>query len=455
MTTADDIAAFNDRLIDDLSPPGTDSPGGEFAQLVAAPSRLGFDDGALLQTMVELTRTLNLVSIALSKVTVAAEEAGIPRRKGVKTGSDLLKELGVPPAVAHRFARAGRTAPQLPELSRLARIGGMPIEHLDAVGRGIAFVEKRIPLDTEAKSDLARRLAAQANPADVNRRARELAIEWSPEIDATDPGSLPIAENPELNEMTVVTGDDGRTAVTLDIDALTAEELQQVLDPLCRPVLQPDGSADPRPAGRRRSDAIAQVLHEYLSGRDRPTSAGGVLPHVTLIVPTRATTPPRSEDTWCEESSPVAMLGFTGPVSPTTAGLVLCEASMRKVVLDAQSAPIDVGREMRLVSVALRKALEARDRGCAFPGCGRPVSWTDAHHCVPWSDGGETSVDNCVLLCRMHHSKVHLTGWEVFIGHDRHPWFRAPADPDRPQRPREVLRSHARRTMTIAPTAAA
>ncbi|MGB3696206.1 MAG: HNH endonuclease signature motif containing protein [Gordonia sp. (in: high G+C Gram-positive bacteria)] len=138
-----------------------------------------------------------------------------------------------------------------------------------------------------------------------------------------------------------------------------------------------------------------------------------------------------------------------------TVGLVVCEAAMRRVVLDAESAPLDVGREHRLVTVALRKALEARDRGCAFPGCGRPVSWTDAHHCVPWSQGGETAVDNCVPLCRMHHTVVHHTGWEVFIGHDRHPWFQPPADPARPVGSREPIRSNARRTMTTAPTAAA
>ncbi|WP_226995615.1 HNH endonuclease signature motif containing protein [Gordonia phthalatica] len=357
------------------------------------------------------------------------------------------------PTLAQRLVRVGQAARLMPGLMSRARVGGVPIEQADAVARGIGFVEKKVPLDDASRADLVRRLSSQATPRDVDHRARELAIEWAPEIDETDPDAVPVAENPELNEMTVVTGDDGRTMVSLDTDALSGEELSQALDPLCKPVLQPDGSEDPRSAGQRRADAHAQIIREYLAGRDRPTVSGGVLPHVSLIVPIEQAASAGSGTP--SEASRVASLGFTGPVSSATVGLVVCEAAMRRVVMDADSAPLDVGREHRLVTAGLRKALEARDRGCAFPGCGRPVSWTDAHHCTPWSEGGETAIDNCVLLCRMHHTVMHQTGWEVFIGHDRHPWFRPPLDPEHPERFREPIRSNARRTMTLEPTAAA
>lgn len=455
------LAEFADRLTDDLRPPdGAGAQGGELGALLAAPSPTGIDDRQLLEIMVELSRVLNLTTTALAGVAEAAARAGIPARKGVKTAADLLRQLGHAPAVAYRLMRVGHTASSLPDLTRTARIGAIGIEHLDAIGQGIAFVTNRIPLDDTARADLAHRLAVQNTPADTARRARELALQWAAEPDpgGDDPDDdsefVPVAENLALNEMALTVGGDGRTTATLDLDALSSEELHQALDPLTKPVRQPDGSLDPRTAAQRRADGFGQIIRDYLAHRDRPTTAAGVLPHVTLIVPTRVPGPEAAVRSPIEPSR-VAILGFAGPVSPPTAALVLCDAAVRRVMLDADSAPLDVGRENRLVTVAIRKALEARDRGCAHPGCGRPVAWTDAHHIIPWSDGGETSLDNCVLLCRMHHTMVHHHGWQIVLGHDRHPWFIPPADPDHPGRGRRPIRSNARRTLTIETTAAA
>jgi len=60
---------------------------------------------------------------------------------------------------------------------------------------------------------------------------------------------------------------------------------------------------------------------------------------------------------------------------------------------------------------ALRRALETRDRGCRFPGCG--LRFTDAHHVKHWADGGETSLGNLVLLCSYHHRLVHEEKWQI------------------------------------------
>jgi hypothetical protein len=83
------------------------------------------------------------------------------------------------------------------------------------------------------------------------------------------------------------------------------------------------------------------------------------------------------------------------------------------VITDGASQPLDVGRRTRTIPPAIRTALVVRDRGCAFPGCDRPPSWTDAHHREHWADGGPTSLDNLVLLCRTHHRAVHEGGWQL------------------------------------------
>ena len=60
-------------------------------------------------------------------------------------------------------------------------------------------------------------------------------------------------------------------------------------------------------------------------------------------------------------------------------------------------------------SPAIRRALKRRDYGCRFPVC-TCNKFVDAHHIQHWADGGETSMDNLVLLCRRHHRLVHEEG---------------------------------------------
>jgi hypothetical protein len=79
----------------------------------------------------------------------------------------------------------------------------------------------------------------------------------------------------------------------------------------------------------------------------------------------------------------------------------------------ARGKVLDVGRRTRTVPPAIRRALEVRDRTCRFPGCG--CRYTDAHHITHWADGGETKLDNLVLLCRRHHRAVHEEGWRVEV----------------------------------------
>jgi hypothetical protein len=74
---------------------------------------------------------------------------------------------------------------------------------------------------------------------------------------------------------------------------------------------------------------------------------------------------------------------------------------------------IDVGRAKRVISGPQRKALTVRDRGCIWPGCDRPASWTSGHHLVHWIRGGPTDLPNLVLLCYRHHWMVHEGDWQI------------------------------------------
>ena len=133
-----------------------------------------------------------------------------------------------------------------------------------------------------------------------------------------------------------------------------------------------------------------------------------------------------------------AMLTHTGPIGREAARLLACDAALHRVVLGPASLPLDVGRAQRTVSPAIRRALHVRDGGCAFPGCDRQPGWCTAHHITHWADGGETSLDNCVLLCRRHHATIHHTAWSIRAVPGGRPIFTRPDGTDLhpPEQPR-------------------
>jgi len=103
-----------------------------------------------------------------------------------------------------------------------------------------------------------------------------------------------------------------------------------------------------------------------------------------------------------------AELEDTGPITAESARRIACDSSLTRVVTRGRSEVLDIGRKTSVVSAAMRRALIARDGGCAFPTCDRPHAWCDAHHVVHWADGGETKLSNLILLCRPHHRLAHL-----------------------------------------------
>lgn len=458
---AQDLVDFADRLSDDLTPrdvPPSDSPPPAddsaepvgLADFLDAARRVD-DDRDVLALAAALIRLRNVVDHGIAAVAGAADRLGLPARKHVRSGGVLLKELGMAPAAAYRAARLGGAGSTVPVVARGMRDGAVSAEFGDAVFAGLGFVAKRVELSPDDTARVTSALMVQTTPKGVGAAARRWAIRLAPE--EAPAGRGPAAEDLELNEMTLNQNQDGRVEVTIDLDVIAGEELSSALDPLSVPVPEPDGAEDRRSAARRRADGFAQIIRSYLARSERPES-GGVLPHVTLIVPV-GISGISGVDSAAEPSlDRVPTLDFGGPISARAAELVMCEASVCGAVVDGEGVPLYVGREERLMTRGIRKALAIRDGGCAFPGCGAPVSHCDAHHRVHWKDGGETSVENGVLLCRRHHTLIHHGEWEVFLGRDGHPWFLPPIDPEWPHRKREPIRSHGRRTLTILPGAA-
>jgi hypothetical protein len=155
--------------------------------------------------------------------------------------------------------------------------------------------------------------------------------------------------------------------------------------------------APQRPA---RVEALVEVAQAALASTDEPGHE-----RARLVVHVDAAALAPDEDGRAElEEGPV--------IAAETARRLGCDAELVTQV-ERDGLPVSVGRRRRTVPPALRRVLEARDDDtCCFPGCER-TRHLQAHHRRHWADGGETSVDNLVLLCFHHHRLVHEGGYTV------------------------------------------
>jgi hypothetical protein len=196
---------------------------------------------------------------------------------------------------------------------------------------------------------------------------------------------------------------DGMHSLAGVLDAETAGRLTSALAPF----MVPTGEDDDRRPDQRRADGLAEIVDTAVRSGELPTLSGSSV-SIQVAVPLTTLTgdgghPARFNGA---QRSPV---WFTS----LTAARLACEASVRRLVFDPAGVPLDLGRQVRTFTGPQRQALASRDRGCRFPGCARPVMHTDAHHLVPWAQGGASDLANGLLLCRFHHRKVHEGGWRI------------------------------------------
>ena len=161
-----------------------------------------------------------------------------------------------------------------------------------------------------------------------------------------------------------------------------------------------DAEASEDPFGAERADALVRLASSFLQGdgdTGRPDDRYTVVVHADAAA--------------LESGHGEARIEGAGEIPPEAASRIACEAPV-VALLEKYGRPLSVGRKTRRVSVGLRRALEARDRQCCFPGCARQGR-LQAHHIRHWKHGGETSPENLLLLCRSHHIATHEGGLSV------------------------------------------
>jgi hypothetical protein len=307
-------------------------------------------------------------------------------------------------------------APELPVTAEAVAEGALSVEHVAVV----AEVMKGLPVEAE---DSVVSFAREHEPSAVRAFGKELAYR----LFQDDPEPRDPEPAPQVNQH-VMRWKNGMLEIRALLDTVTGAKYEALLDPLAKP--RPETAADGpdlRSRAEREGDALAELVDLMLRADQLPEHGGET---VTLTVTMRY-------DDLAEQVGQ-ATLDNGERIPAEQVRRLACDAGIIPLVLGAKSQPMNIGRKTRAFPAGIRRILVARDRGCAFPGCGRPPKQCDAHHLRHWADGGETSVDNATLLCRHHHTLVHQSEWEVAMVHGM-PTFYPPRWVDENRTPRRNL----------------
>jgi hypothetical protein len=152
----------------------------------------------------------------------------------------------------------------------------------------------------------------------------------------------------------------------------------------------------------RRADALWRVAQSFLAHGAKDAN-GGERQQIVVHV---------AAETLQEKTAGCCQLEHGPSLAAETARRLACDASVVALFENVAGEPVDVGRKTRTISAPLRRLLDARDKGCRFPGCANK-RYIDAHHIKHWANGGETKPSNLVCLCTFHHRAVHEGGMRV------------------------------------------
>ena len=195
---------------------------------------------------------------------------------------------------------------------------------------------------------------------------------------------------------------DGLVRLDGELDAEGGATLRSALQPFMKPIKD-----DARSYGQWSADALLELCRQgSVSKRD------GAGPRPQPIIRT-------SVDTLAAtKGAPAGELDGGGTVPAETVQRYACDSAIIRITGQGE-LDHELNHASRTVPASTRRALEARDRHCVFPGCTRPLIWCDGHHLVWWTRGGPTALPNLALLCRPHHRMVHEEGWRLVRHNDR------------------------------------
>ena len=194
---------------------------------------------------------------------------------------------------------------------------------------------------------------------------------------------------------------------------------------LGRPTPGPNGEPDTRTPGQRRNDALLEALKLLFASGTLPTANGCA---TTLVLTAQV-------DDYASGTG-ITQTGHGYAVPSSLADRWLDpKAKAILVLLSKTKSIVGYSDQHRLFTEQQRLAMFARDKGCSYPGCDAPLSWTQAHHVTDYAKTKRTRVDDGTLVCRQNHAMFEQMGWSSIMLNELPHWV-PPAWVDPEQRPR-------------------
>jgi hypothetical protein len=391
------------------------------------------DDDQLLWLTSQLESCRQQVGLAVAHGLAELDVRGTTDSQlGRRTGNWLAEtSRQAAGACRTRVRVATKLAAWFPLIDQALGSGALSWSHAEALCR---VANPRI-IDTLA--ELSEHLIELAQHCTFERWAKE--IQGIAERLDTEGGHRP---QDIVNRLRFDRGIYGTGQLTGEFNDVDAAAIAGILGARANDILHRLKNDPAAPDGLDQSQLWAMALVEILNGEpaDQPDLSG----------PIRPIRPPRADLTVIHHHGSREFSDANGNALPDTAELRarLCDCNITHVEVDHHGVPLRVGRTRRQASAAIRRALVARDGGCVFPGCERPVEHCDAHHIAAWQHGGRTDLDNMALLCRYHHGVTHRRGWQMEPDPDhtqRFRWRTPTGDVLRSQRHQRDARSGFRR----------
>ena len=368
-------------------------------------------DDELLRRAVALEQVRRLLDAGSCHVLAELDRRGTTdERSGLRTGTWLAREAGLPHGVATARTRTARAlADTLPEVDAALTRGEIGIDHARVLAGACN------PRIAEEFARCAGLLADGSHGVLFERwRAEVQGVADQLDADGGHDPSDDLARNrlsvgSTIDETTVVKGQVtgvGGLCVEQTINALADELFHQ---------FQRDRAVDPDLPMPNRATLRALALVEACRRAQAVDvdATRGPATDITLVI--NAGEPEvvhRPDGVRLQDGSTRALC---------------CDPRLVAMVVDRLGVPLDMSRECRVPTTAQRRAAALRDGGCTFPGCPGPVAWNDLHHCNDWVLGGHTDTPLLCGLCRHHHTVVHRPGWQVHADPSGWFWFELPS----------------------------